>query len=54
MNEPGPYFDFLNNLYDKILKEQKNQKKFKCICGSNAFYEDIKYPYYFPNEINHL
>jgi hypothetical protein len=39
MNEPGPYFDFLNNLYDKILKEQKNQKKFKCICGSTHFFK---------------
>jgi hypothetical protein len=39
MNEREPYFDFLNNLYDKILKEKKNSKKNKCNCGSTHVFK---------------
>jgi hypothetical protein len=39
MNEREPYFDFLNNLYDKILKEKKNSKKNKCKCGSTHVFK---------------
>jgi hypothetical protein len=39
MNEREPYFDFLNNLYDKILKEKKNSKKYKCNCGSTHVFK---------------
>ena len=40
MNETAPYLDFLNNLYDKILKEQKNPKNYKCEnCGNNHFFK---------------
>ena len=38
MNSPAPYFDFLDNLYDKVLKEQKKPKNYKCgNCKGNHF-----------------
>jgi hypothetical protein len=39
MNGAVPYFDFLNNLYDKILKEQKKPLNYKCNCRSNHFFK---------------
>jgi len=39
MNKHAPYFDFLNNLYDNILKEKKNPKNYKCKCGSTHFFK---------------
>ena len=40
VNKDEYYLDFLNNLYDKILKEKKNHKNNKCgNCGRNLFFK---------------
>lgn len=39
-----PHLDFFKYC-DEMLERYRNNDKIKCICGSNAFYEDINYPY---------
>lgn len=39
-----PHLDFFKYC-DEMLERYRDNDKIKCICGSNAFYEDIKYPY---------
>jgi hypothetical protein len=39
-----PHIDFFR-FCDEMLEKYRNEPRIKCICGSNAFYEDIEYPY---------
>jgi len=39
-----PHLDFFKYC-DEMLERYRGNDKIKCICGSNAFYEEIKYPY---------
>lgn len=39
-----PHIDFFR-FCDEMLDRYRDIYKIKCICGSNAFYDDIKYPY---------
>lgn len=39
-----PHMDFFRYC-DEMLERYRNTPQVKCICGSNAFYEDVKYDY---------
>lgn len=43
-----PHIDFFRYC-DEMLEKYRNETRIKCICGSNAFYDDIEYQfsYYF-------
>lgn len=39
-----PHMDFFR-FCDEMLERYRNTPQVKCICGSNAFYQDVKYDY---------
>ena len=39
-----PHIDFFRYC-DEMLEKYRNETQIKCICGSNAFYDDIEYQY---------
>jgi len=39
-----PHLDFFKYC-DEMLERYRGNDKIKCICGSNAFYDEIQYPY---------
>lgn len=39
-----PHIDFFRYC-DELLEKYRDINRIKCICGSNAFYEEINYPY---------
>ena len=39
-----PHLDFFRYC-DEMLEKYRDNSKIKCVCGSNAFYDEVNYPY---------